>query len=188
MIRILVELLSVLTGDPTQHFEDRFGKARYCQKATIFGTHGDKWAGGDALYLGRPIRPEKDLGIAHRTLPVGSKVILQNAEHPEKWVVVTVVDRGPYGAVLREGEKPLASQRCMARRDGRVWCVKKKKEQPGKWRGCVDTTPLAAKLIGHKGIQKVKYWPIPGTKPDSVWDWPAYKGKKNAKRKRSRAR
>lgn len=174
-----------LIQDPNVAFEDAYGKPKTCI-STIFGQKNDKWAGGNALYLGRPIDPEKDVGIAHRTLPMGSKVVLLNPKN-NKWVVATVMDAGPYGAMLRKGEKPAPGQICKKKKTG-TWCVKKNKSQPGKWRGCVDTTPLAAKMLGHNGYQNIRYWPIPNTKPKSKKDWPRYKRKrKNGKRKRSRA-
>ena len=43
--------------------------------STFFGTPGDKWAGGDALYLKRPVN-DRDVGIAHRSLKLGSVVVL----------------------------------------------------------------------------------------------------------------
>lgn len=183
----LFELLSALTVDPEPMLTEALGPPTECV-STIFGTKGDKWAGGGALYLGRPVDPQRDIGIAHRTLPVGSLVVLQNPLKPDKWVVATVVDRGPYGALLAPDEEPAESQTCRTRRDGKVWCVKKKRERPGKWRGCVDTTPKAAKLLEHNGFQRIRLWPIPNTAPESVWDWPAYEEQGKRRRERIEAR
>lgn len=169
---VIIVFLWSLANDPQAALTDLLGKPKTCV-STIFGQHKDKWAGGNAVYLGRPVDPKKDIGIAHRTLPVGSKVVLLNPSN-DRWVVATVLDRGPYGALLRKNESPAPGQNCH-RKGSRVWCVKKRKSDPGKWRGCVDTTPRAAKMIGHNGFQKIKYWAVPGTKPTSKKDWPAYR-------------
>jgi hypothetical protein len=174
-----LQLILILLGlvDPPADIIDtsELGKPRACV-STIFGMKSDKWAGGNALYLGRPIDPKVDIGIAHRALPVGSLVVLQNPKKPTKMLVAQVMDRGPYGALLKEGEVPNANQVCKRRKKG-LWCVKRKRKEPGKWRGCIDTTPRAAELLEHNGYQRIKYWPIPNTAPDSVWDWPAYQKK-----------
>lgn len=180
MHTILSFLLTVieLFGEPKaveDWVKSEYGRSRGCV-STIFGMHGDKWAGGNALYLGRPIDPEVDVGIAHRKLPQGSLVILQNPKKPDKVIVAQVMDRGPYGALLKDGEKPAPGQVCKQKKTG-TWCVKLRRGMPGKWRGCVDTTPKAAELLGHNGYQRIRYWPIPNTAPKSVWDWPAYKKK-----------
>lgn len=170
--------LALLLGDNPDYVKEivkDYGKARSCV-STIFGMRGDVWAGGAALYLGRPIRPDVDVGIAHRTLPVGSLVVLNNPKK-DTWVIAQVVDRGPYGALLEDGEEPSPDQNCKERKDGSTWCVKKRPSQAGEWRGCVDTTPKAAKLLGHSGYQRIKYWAIPNTAPKSIWDWPAHKKK-----------
>lgn len=193
MFLYVVWVMSLLSDtpveSPTEVFTELLGKPRQCS-STIFGMRGDKWAGGDALYLGRPVDPRKDVGIAHRTLPVGSKVVLQNPEKPELWVVAIVLDRGPYGANLRHDEAPDEGQNCMVRASGTVWCVKKKASDPGTWRGCVDTTPEAARRLQHRGKQPIRYWPVPNTAPDSIWDWPAYEeqGKKRRERIENRRR
>lgn len=176
-------VLHLLLGDnyaDTKASTKHYGKARSCI-STIFGMRGDKWAGGNALYLGRPVKPSVDVGIAHRTLPVGSLVVLNNPKK-DTWVVAQVIDRGPYGALLGDNEAPSPGQYCKERKDGSIWCVKKKKSQAGKWRGCVDTTPKAAELLKHNGYQRIRYWAIPDTAPASIWDWPAYK-KKGKKKK-----
>lgn len=176
LLSLLLTLLGFREPGVTEALVNgRFGKPKKCI-STIFGMKRDKWAGGNALYLGRPIKPKVDVGIAHRTLPVGSLVLLQNPKKKFRWVVAQVLDRGPYGAYLREGEEPAEGQTCEEKKMG-TWCVKLRKSAPGEWRGCVDTTPKAAKLLGHNGYQRIKYWPIPNTAPESIWDWPAYKKK-----------
>lgn len=113
--------------------------------STFFGTPGDKWAGGDALYLRRPIN-DRDVGIAHRSLKLGSAVVIVHAR-TGLFTVAQVVDRGPYGAIHPDGH----------------WYVKKRKAWPGKWRGCADLTPRTARLIGHDGWDRVHVFPVPWT-------------------------
>ncbi len=107
--------------------------------ATIFGYPGDKWAGGDALALKRPVNPT-DMGIAHRTWPLGTTVMVYNPR-TKLFAVGTVIDRGPYGA-MHKGK----------------WVLKRKRRDPGKWRGCVDLTPALAKAVQHNGYEKVRVW------------------------------
>lgn len=154
--------------------------------STVFGTKGDKWAGGNALYLGRPVRPSVDVGIAHRTLPVGSLVLLQNPSNA-RLVIAQVIDRGPYGAILK-GETPRPGQICRTRKDGRTWCVKRNSKDAGAWRGCIDATPKAAEILGHSGFQRLRFWSIPGTKPKSTSDWPVYQSKQKDRRERIESR
>jgi hypothetical protein len=82
------------------------------------------------------------MGVAHRTLPLGSTVLVQNLE-TGKATIARVIDRGPYGAI-HEGE----------------WALKLNKEAPGKWRACLDLTPRAARAIDHNGFARVRFWRI----------------------------
>ncbi len=123
--------------------------------STVFGHADDKWKGGKALYLKREVNAE-DLGVAHRSLPLGTYVILQNKN---KVAVTQVIDRGPYGAIVPD-EEFSEDRKCRVLKSGKVWCLKLKKEDPGEWRGCLDITPAAGKAIGHKGKQTVKYWVV----------------------------
>lgn len=128
--------------------------------STMFGTPGDKWVGGKALYLKRRVN-STDLGIAHRTLPGNSKVLLENPLNGKR-VIVKVIDRGPYGALVDEetlatSEIEGVPETCTLRPGGKCWYVKKRASWPGRWRGCVDITPAAAKALGHKGKQKIIY-------------------------------
>ena len=84
--------------------------------ASVFASKGDKWAGGVAPYLKRKVRPS-DWGVAHRTLPLGSKVKVINLR-TKRSTIARVIDRGPYGAIYRG-----------------KWRVKKRKTDPGVWRG-----------------------------------------------------
>lgn len=50
------------------------------------GLYGNKMANGKIL-------TKKTLGIAHRTLPLGTRLVVR---HRGRRVIVTVTDRGPY--------------------------------------------------------------------------------------------
>lgn len=105
-------------------------------RATRFAYPGDKWAGGDARCLGRPVRQDEP-GIAHRTLPCGTLVRIRN--HRTGCVTIApVVDRGPYGAM----------------HDGR-WVIKRRASDPGVWRGVVDLTPATFAALGAKSFDRV---------------------------------
>ena len=127
-ITVILKLLSHIGFTPVQT----------CN-STIFGYHGDKWAGGNALYLKRPIEDD-DVGIAHRGFPMGAVIAIENLRTGQM-AVGMVVDRGPYGA-LHKGK----------------WVLKRKKKNRGKWRGCADLTPAMAEAIGHDGFERVRVW------------------------------
>lgn len=110
--------------------------SHHCWSST-FGWRGDPLAGGNAACLGRPLRPG-EVGVAHRTLPCGTMVLLLNARTWE-FVVAPVVDHGPYGARLEDGE----------------WTLKRTAADPGEWRGCLDVSRAAARAIDHDGMQPV---------------------------------
>lgn len=118
------------------------GQAEVCD-ATVFAYPGDKLAGGVAPYLGRHVRPS-DNGIAHRTLPLGARVLLVNPANGRS-ARPRVVDRGPFGRrdatgkwyngaplyrrALRRGELPPAEG----------------------WLACVDMTPRVQRRLRHSG-------------------------------------
>lgn len=131
MIRLIIVLVIAL-------FTTEVNAERVCN-STIFGYPGDKWAGGDALHLKRPVNAT-DVGIAHRTWPMGSWVLVKHLK-TGKMAVAQVIDRGPYGAI-HEGE----------------WVLKRKRSEPGKWRGCADLTPNLAAILGHDGFDRVRIW------------------------------
>jgi hypothetical protein len=102
--------------------------------ATTFGQPGDKWVGGKAIALGRRVNGQ-DVGIAHRTLPMGHTALLC-LPRTLRCLRAPVIDRGPYGALL-----------------GQRWVIKRRARDPGKWRACVDLTPAASKALGHNGLE-----------------------------------
>lgn len=115
--------------------------------ATTFAQKGDKHLGGDSPYLKRAIRPT-DKGIAHREFPLGSLVELLNIR-TNRSTVARVIDRGPFGAVGKNGKWKNDVERFRrARRNGEPI------PRDG-WRACVDMTPATAKAIGANGMEPV---------------------------------
>ena len=104
--------------------------------ASIFGWEDDDLKGGEAVCLHRELGPD-DVGIAHRDLPCGTRVKLENPR-TGKVVVAKVVDHGPYGAIW----------------NGK-WRIKRRESDRGTWRGCVDLTVKTARLLGHNGFEPI---------------------------------
>lgn len=105
--------------------------------ATLYGTPGDKFAGGPLACQGRAIPQDEPL-CAHRWLPCGSEIVVINLEHPAV-TSCRVADRGPYGV-------DRASNR---------------------WRGILDLTPFAARaanLDGRDYIRILYVVPVPGSR------------------------
>jgi hypothetical protein len=107
--------------------------------ATIFAQPGDKHAGGRSPWLRRRVRPT-DLGVAHRTRPLGSWVKVTNLR-TGKSARVRVIDRGPYGKVDARG-RWFNGARYPRRR--------------GRYRGCVDLTVATARRIDHNGFERIR--------------------------------
>lgn len=112
--------------------------------STTFGGVDDRYAGGRALYLGRHVT-ERDIGIAHRTLPGGSRVLVRKGW---RFVVASVIDRGPYGCVDARGR----------------WGVCRRPDKRRPYRGCADLTRRTASILGHDGRDVVTLYAWP-------WDW-----------------
>lgn len=125
---ILVMAVSILFGGST------------CN-AGVFGYEGDPLAGGTNACTGVKMG-RTEMGIAHRTLPCGTKVILFNPRS-SKATTAVVVDHGPYGA-MNEG----------------VWVLKRKRSDPGKWRGCLDISRSVARALDFDGFGKIFYAPV----------------------------
>ena len=103
--------------------------------ATRFGDPGDKWAGGNLACEHRPI-PTDEPVCAHRWLPCGTEIIIENLERKGR-TRCRVADRGPYGV-------DAASNR---------------------WRGVLDLTPHVAKAVkldGRDQIRMIYKLPVPG--------------------------
>lgn len=89
-------------------------------------------------------------GVAHRTLPCGTRLGIC---HPRTGLCTTafVVDRGPWGALNRKGE----------------WHVRTGKLRPGEhYRGVLDLLPGVYSAIDLRGIEKVVFWEL----PDAGWN------------------
>ncbi len=135
--------------------------------ATVFGTVGDKWAGGPAAcatrdhatgkWVNRTIawhRRHGTLGIAHRSLPCRTRVRITDPKTGRS-VVAIVIDRGPFGACTKPGWKP-RHRRCQPRK--KFWRVKKhRKDGPGVWRSVADLLPATGKALGYTtGLHRVR--------------------------------
>ncbi len=101
---------------------------------SAFDYENDPWQTAELA-----CRPQKGPGIAHRTLPCGSKVLLISPR-TFKTVVARVVDRGPYGAAYKGSYR-----------------VKRNSTGKGVWRGCIDLDPMAKKGLKHNGFEKLLY-------------------------------
>jgi len=104
--------------------------------------HGDSMAGGKTIWFQRS--PRLDTGVAHRTLALGSWVIVENPKTGDR-EVLRVIDRGPWGKLAPDGK----------------WFVDTTRKAPGTYRGCLDLTYPAGVLLHHSGRQRVRYWPVP---------------------------
>lgn len=124
------------------------GPPRETNYATIFAKHGDRWNGGPSPCLRRIVQPDDHI-IAHRTLPCGTTVLLYNPKTKMSTVAI-VGDRGPYGACTAEGWR--RGTRCPKG----YWVVKRKRSDPGVWRGGFDLTPSVSKALGHKSFQLIQ--------------------------------
>ena len=110
--------------------------------STQFGHPGDGYGGRTpTVYHGRPVQPG-DVGIAHRTWPMGAWVLVRNVR-TGKAALARVIDRGPYGKIDSEGRWFNSRYR------GKT--IKRK----GTYRGCADLTPALVKLIGHNQKEQV---------------------------------
>jgi hypothetical protein len=112
--------------------------------ATRFGDPGDLLTGAHLSCTHQRLQPGQ-LVCAHRTLPCGSVLLLHNPRN-NRMAVCEVLDRGPFGAILPNGE----------------WGVKIRPSEPGKWRGVVDLAPAVADALGHNGREKIQlvYQPV----------------------------
>jgi len=107
--------------------------------STIFGYPGDGHGGRTPTVLhGRPVSAT-DMGIAHRTWKMGSRVRVTNLR-TKKSALGVVLDRGPYGKLDSAG----------------AWFnSRRERQRVGKFRGCADLTPALAVAIGHDGRDRV---------------------------------
>jgi hypothetical protein len=106
--------------------------------ATRFGDPGDHLTGKHLSCTHEHIAPGQ-LICAHRTLPCGTPLLLENPRTGQ-FAVCQVLDRGPFGAILPTGE----------------WGVKIHKNEPGDWRGILDLSPAVAEALGHNGRERIR--------------------------------
>ena len=108
--------------------------------STIFGQPGDAYGGRTpTIYYKRPVS-STDMGIAHRTWPMGRRVRVTNLRTGRS-VVGLVIDRGPWG-----------------KRDkaGNWFNSRRERKRVGEYCGCADLTPALAEAIGHDGKDRVR--------------------------------
>jgi hypothetical protein len=106
--------------------------------ATRFGDPGDRLTGKHLSCTHQHLAPGQ-LACAHRTLPCGTTLILENPRNG-RFAMCQVLDRGPFGAILPSGS----------------WGMKIKRTQPGEWRGILDMAPAVADALGHNGRERVR--------------------------------
>jgi hypothetical protein len=106
--------------------------------ATRFGDPGDRLTGKHLSCTHQHIQPGQ-LACAHRTLPCGTTLILENPR-TGRFAVCEVLDRGPFGAIMPTGQ----------------WGVKIRKHEPGAWRGILDLSPAVADALGHNGRERIR--------------------------------
>lgn len=128
-------LLLALLGTP--HLMTETGKAG------VFGTAGDRLAGGPLACSGRWLG-SRDLVCAHRTLPCGTALLVKNLQ-TRRIVPCLVLDRGPYGALLPDGQ----------------FVIKRNRREAGRWRSIVDLSPQVATLLGISGVAQVQLFYLP---------------------------
>jgi len=109
---------------------------------TRYGDPGDKYGSGRMACKPHPYVDQYMMGCAHRTLPCGTVLFLENPRTGMR-TYCTVMDRGPYGA-MHEGK----------------WRIKIRPSDPGKWRGILDITPAVSRALGHNGFEYLKVWVV----------------------------
>jgi len=123
-------LLAALFGLATMHYDRGL--------ATRFGDPGDHLTGKHLSCTHEHIQPGQ-LVCAHRTLPCGTTLILENPR-TGRFALCEVLDRGPFGAIMPTGQ----------------WGVKIHKNEPGDWRGILDLSPAVAQALGHNGRERIR--------------------------------
>jgi hypothetical protein len=85
----------------------------------------------------------RDAGVAHRTLPCGTPIGLC-LSRTGNCTTAYVVDRGPWGAINRQGE----------------WHARARLKRGEPYRGELDLLPGVYSALNLVGIEKVLYWPL----------------------------
>jgi hypothetical protein len=98
-----------------------------------------------ARYGERVWQQMRSQGLAHRTLPCGTRLGVCNVRTGQ-CTVAYVVDRGPWGVLDRKGE----------------WHVRTGRLLPDEhYRGELDLLPGTYSAINVVGIERVAFWPLP---------------------------
>src|SRR5580698_6918753 len=115
--------------------------------ASQYGQPGDIY-GQQALACNVSKHIDNHMHVcASRWLPCGTTLLLQNKSNNElSWC--TVMDRGPYGAMIKNDDGTYS------------WGMKIHAKDPGTWRGILDMSPATARDMHHNGFEHVKYWII----------------------------
>lgn len=111
--------------------------------ASVYGF-GEPWS-GDVTASGQPV----GRGIAHRTLPLGQRVLVCRLDRP-RCMRTLVLDRGPYGCVPLEGE------------GWRVGGGRPRRCPLGwRWRGVADLSEEVAEVLRFRqGLRPVLVVPL----------------------------
>jgi hypothetical protein len=158
LIVLQLALMSWLPPDPKLHPREIAVLVDHGLSA-IYGGPGDTYSaypGGDATATGAPLRAD---GVAHRTLPLNTKVLVVNMRTGLR-ARGRIRDRGPYGCKRLDG-KPgwtLARKVHDQSRPRHHW----KRECPAGWtfKGVLDVTPGFAKAIRHRGRDEVQIYTL----------------------------
>ena len=130
VLEIARVIIAAFFGLTTMHYDRGL--------ATRFGDPGDHLTGKHLSCTHEHIKPGQ-LVCAHRTLPCGTPLLLENPRTGQ-FAVCEVLDRGPFGAILPTGQ----------------WGVKIHKNEPGDWRGILDLSPAVADALGHNGRERIR--------------------------------
>ena len=121
--------------------------------STQFANKGDAMAGGKSPYLKRRVRAT-DVGVAHRTLPFGTKIEI-TLERTGKTTTAVVIDRGPFGRLDENGKWYSGAAFYRKHKGGKI--------PADGWVGCLDSTPPVIDALDHNGKERVKFrvieWP-----------------------------
>lgn len=162
-VAFLLSLLSYSPEPPTR-VQNQMNLTQ-CQEgvASVFGFDL-KDSSGPARCTGRAVDPESEMGIAHRSLPCGTRVYVVNPRTGRR-AYAKVIDRGPYGAAasLRDGATWYVKRRADSGPPPRVCSTLESRGEPCEplpWRGVADLTPAVARTLRHNGLEPVVVVPL----------------------------
>lgn len=126
-------------------------------KASENGMHGRITATGE------PFIPS-NMTCASRTIPLGSEVIIE-IEESGNWAICEVNDRGPYGAIMRDGTwvamlPPRGGGWTVLRRKNNEWISREQySRRPATWRGVMDLSYGMAQALDfdfNRGLNPIR--------------------------------